>query len=261
MENIWYANFPNDFTNLFPQIYSEFILNPDILFIGLNPSFPLKTITQRINNNPDLANLFRTVTDVAVINEENILEFYTYNPGIEIIPDYREIMSLERNIAIAKYSYYKPHREIANLNFFTWATYDLFQERNMNANNLPNANNAFNEFYIDQLEVLSNFLINLHPRLIIIANRQASRFFQPQIIEPVVQLVDEIPANSFDDILIVHNELNLNIPTDLNSIFQIRSIKINGLEPIPTIFSHQFTGGAFLKGVNQLHPFIINLLS
>lgn len=161
-----------DIPLLWPSCYFNPPEEVQILFIGLNPSDSFSGVANLIGNNP--ANLlFQNIIDLGF----NTAISYN-NQGY----DWGSIAELEE-IAFNNYNYFTRFRQLGNyilsgdennIDNLNYYHLDLYQFRLQNSNQFLLIKNDNADFFNSQIEISTELIEQLKPKLIFVANKNAS---------------------------------------------------------------------------------------
>jgi hypothetical protein len=149
---------------LLPMLYDHILFQPDVLFMGINPSFNAKTGH----------NIFKKCPGLSTYNVEQIQAIHSIdadssNPQIAI--------KMQRCAKNYYDKYFKALKDFAGNK--KWDHIDLFFERNTDYRRIRvfNKNLILSRFGFEQLKFTKRLLVLIQPRNLIIANRVASNIF------------------------------------------------------------------------------------
>jgi len=165
--NIWRHYLDENSTELIPLLYNC-IKSNCILFVGLNPSFNVKAIKNRLNK-----------TDLEDDDIKNFFQWKNYNKNVynKAIEDNKE--------AVKNYNYYRKLEIIAHEDLKEyWTHIDLFYNRETNQNNIKHKiysnikNDLLNQFANKQIELTWHIIKMIDPKLVVVQNVLASKIFK-----------------------------------------------------------------------------------
>lgn len=160
IKKLWSQANPTETCGRQPLFYHE--LKKDcVLFVGINPSFSLSGFKSFLNDNEDFSHL-------------NVEEFYKHpNDNFDI--DTSLVIEKE---ARNKYPYFKKFKEIDE----NYEHIDLFLVRETNQTTLKEIiytnGRELSDFAKKQIDIFDRILVNVNPRIIVIANALASKIIQ-----------------------------------------------------------------------------------
>ncbi len=160
------------YSTLVPQLYpADLIQNTcdGILFVGLNPSFSEMGYHRFLRNTPYEQYL------------EQLVSFYEM---ANYLPEKLAIFTDINKISKARYAYFKPFRDISELLGLPWEHIDLFLTMETQQSNVKtmykrafakrNQNNDLRMFFEEQLNIFTDLMGALSPKLIVVPNALAS---------------------------------------------------------------------------------------
>lgn len=150
-----------------PALYDELVDNPDVLYVGLNPSFHDRQMKRRLEE----------------FSQPLALEDLRWTGYEQEIADF---LQWERGYAKENYSYFKPMREFASEHGLTWDHIDVFILRLTSQNKLEEALDigAYAEgehqhpFLRRQVDLFFDLLGELSPGVIVVENAFARDFLK-----------------------------------------------------------------------------------
>ena len=173
---IWEDEFgkPGESNNnvLAPMLYPDLIESPDILFVGINPSFKIEDVLQIFLDNPRL-------TEEQILNNTMAMEFYRWN-SYNYTKNKSKVFRDVEKIAKQTSGYYNVFNKFPG----NWEHVDLFNVREMSQKILMSqifinkSKLRFNSFAEKNLELNIRIIEKLKPKIIIIANAKASDIFR-----------------------------------------------------------------------------------
>lgn len=160
------------YSSLVPQLYPEDLIQNTrdcILFVGLNPSFSEQGYHRFLRDTP---------YEQYLAQLRSFYEMANYRP--EKLAIYTDINKISKD----RYAYFKPFREISELLGLSWEHIDLFVTMETQQSNVKtmykrafakrNQNNDLRMFFEEQLNIFTDLMGALSPKLIVVPNALAS---------------------------------------------------------------------------------------
>ena len=166
---LWDQEFAHQPDNVFmPLIYPK-LKQDAILFIGSNPSFSEKS--------------FKTIIKNTTYSAFNIEEFLNYNNRKNFNIEVAEQIEI---FARQKHTYFKKFADITNSTDLAWEHIDLFFYRITSQSELKRKfypKKKLNDFGRKQVELSENLIIELRPKIIVIANAFVSELYLKELFK------------------------------------------------------------------------------